>query len=99
MFSQTFENSSKNPLTAIAAQGMMWVRGVEQLAARRAHNPKVAGSSPASATNSASARKASSGRFLLRADSLFLRAGAPRPQEFSALFAAASRNVETACPA
>ena len=25
-------------------------RGVEQLAARRAHNPKVAGSSPASAT-------------------------------------------------
>ena len=26
-------------------------RGVEQLAARRAHNPKVAGSSPASATN------------------------------------------------
>ena len=26
-------------------------RGVEQLAARRAHNPKVAGSSPAPATN------------------------------------------------
>ena len=27
-------------------------RGVEQLAARRAHNPEVAGSSPASATKS-----------------------------------------------
>ena len=26
-------------------------RGVEQLVARRAHNPKVVGSSPASATN------------------------------------------------
>ena len=28
-------------------------RGVEQLVARRAHNPKVAGSSPASATKKA----------------------------------------------
>ncbi len=28
-------------------------RGVEQLVARRAHNPKVVGSSPASATNKA----------------------------------------------
>ena len=28
-------------------------RGVEQLVARRAHNPKVVGSSPASATNNA----------------------------------------------
>ena len=28
-------------------------RGVEQLAARRAHNPKVVGSSPAPATNMA----------------------------------------------
>ncbi len=31
--------------------GLVWIyRGVEQLVARRAHNPKVAGSSPAPAT-------------------------------------------------
>ena len=32
-------------------------RGVEQLVARRAHNPKVAGSSPATATRSESLKK------------------------------------------
>ena len=34
-----------------APSGSSEYRGVEQLAARRAHNPEVAGSSPASATN------------------------------------------------
>ena len=32
-------------------KGKSKYRGVEQLEARRAHNPEVAGSSPASATN------------------------------------------------
>ena len=35
-----------------APSGPFEYRGVEQLAARRAHNPEVAGSSPASATKS-----------------------------------------------
>jgi hypothetical protein len=35
-----------------APSGPSEYRGVEQLAARRAHNPEVAGSSPASATKS-----------------------------------------------
>ena len=32
-------------------------RGVEQLVARRAHNPKVVGSSPASATNNSNRKR------------------------------------------
>ena len=32
-------------------------RGVEQMVARRAHNPKVVGSSPASATNNANRKR------------------------------------------
>ena len=40
-------------------------RGVEQLVARRAHNPKVVGSSPASATTKAS-EQVCSGAFFIR---------------------------------
>lgn len=36
---------------ALPLRGLLSSSRVEQLAARRAHNPKVAGSSPASATN------------------------------------------------
>ena len=36
--------------TIQAIEGIAQYRGVEQLAARRAHNPEVVGSSPASAT-------------------------------------------------
>ena len=41
-------------LKSSSTQGCTKYRGVEQLEARRAHNPEVVGSSPASATKSSS---------------------------------------------
>ena len=38
--------TGSNPVPSITLSGSSQCRGVEQLAARRAHNPKVAGSSP-----------------------------------------------------
>ena len=40
-------------------------RGIEQLAARRAHNPEVAGSSPVPATNKSSLKRQVSTSFFL----------------------------------
>ena len=40
-------------------------RGVEQMVARRAHNPEVAGSSPVSATNKSSLKRQVSTSFFL----------------------------------
>ena len=40
------------PIKALGALPLISYRGVEQLVARRAHNPEVAGSSPVSATRS-----------------------------------------------
>ena len=40
------------PIQALGALPLISYRGVEQLVARRAHNPEVAGSSPVSATKS-----------------------------------------------
>ncbi len=47
-------------------------RGVEQLVARRAHNPKVAGSSPVPATSSPMHESASGFSFALRLSPLLL---------------------------
>ena len=55
-------------------------RGVEQLAARRAHNPEVAGSSPASATRTKTIitqEKRNNGFFLFRVESVLLTSSAP----------------------
>ena len=41
-----------NPPSSISVTSGYQYRGVEQLVARRAHNPKVVGSSPPSATKS-----------------------------------------------
>ncbi len=41
-------------------------RGVEQMVARRAHNPEVAGSSPVSATNKSSLKRQVSTSFFLQ---------------------------------
>ena len=47
-----FANVKKRITFAVPSEKKLWLyRGVEQLVARRAHNPKVAGSSPVSATN------------------------------------------------
>ena len=47
-----FANVKKSITFAVPSEKKLWLyRGVEQLVARRAHNPKVAGSSPVSATN------------------------------------------------
>ena len=62
-------------------------RGVEQLVARRAHNPKVVGSSPSSATN----EKQTSNRvsvFYLPIRFLFpisLRVMSPRPKHLASI--------------
>ena len=59
----------------------MHQRGVEQLAARRAHNPKVAGSSPAPATKIRERSAIFVGRFFLPAsvgsDPRVIAGGAP----------------------
>ena len=46
--------TGSNPVPSITLSGSSQCRGVEQLAARRAHNPKVAGSSPVPATKRSS---------------------------------------------
>ena len=66
-------------------------RGVEQLVARRAHNPKVAGSSPAPATSSPMYDSASGFSLVfLKALGLFLWFGflAPKQSLVSLLFCA-----------
>ena len=43
-------NSNRRAIISKHSESVMKYRGVEQLEARRAHNPEVVGSSPASAT-------------------------------------------------